>query len=57
LKQELSRLKIQDKQDNYNRKQRVVAHERQKVLDRAKYNEYKLLELKHQRDILQQAKV
>jgi len=57
LKQEMSRLKILDKQENYNRKQRVVAHERQKVLDRAKYNEHKLLELKHQRDILQQAKV
>jgi hypothetical protein len=57
IKQEATKLKILDKQQNYMKKQRQVAYERQKILDRQKYNQEKLQWLKNQREVLQQAKV
>jgi len=57
LKQELRKLKVLDKQDNYNRKIRQIQYKQQKVLDKEKLNQEKIQWLKGQRNVIQQAKV
>jgi len=57
LKQELRRLKMNEKADNFDRKKRQMEYEQHKILERGKQTQGKIVMMKNEREFIQRTRI